>query len=163
MYICYNNQLNIIMKTQEKIYRSRVSILLFSIILLAFTPMFNRVNTTMMCVLGIILSFVLLILTGIRYIISGNKIIIKLWFISMGSVDILKIKSINRSYNRLSSPASSLKRLSIYRCETNNTLDALISPVREQAFLEELLKINPDIKINVSNKKGLWRIWDWDI
>jgi hypothetical protein len=39
----------------------------------------------------------------------------------------------------------------------------LISPVREQEFLEALKTVNPSIQITVSDKKGVWRFWDWDI
>jgi hypothetical protein len=39
----------------------------------------------------------------------------------------------------------------------------LISPVKEQEFINELKAINPDIDVNVPDKKKLWRIWDWDI
>ena len=38
-----------------------------------------------------------------------------------------------------------------------------VSPVREQEFIETLKAINPDIEINVSDKKGIWRILGWDI
>ncbi|MDR1202039.1 MAG: hypothetical protein LBL58_10490 [Tannerellaceae bacterium] len=53
-----------------------------------------------------------------------------------------------------------LKRL---RIDFVNKSSWLISPVQEQKFIEELKAINPDIYINVSNKKGIWRIQDWDI
>jgi hypothetical protein len=26
-----------------------------------------------------------------------------------------------------------------------------------------LKAINPNIEVDVPNKKGIWRIWDWDI
>ena len=38
-----------------------------------------------------------------------------------------------------------------------------VSPVREQEFLETLKNLNPNIQINVNDKKGWWRFWDWDI
>jgi hypothetical protein len=40
----------------------------------------------------------------------------------------------------------------------------LISPVREREFIDELKAVNPDIVIDVPpDKKGIWRVWDWDI
>jgi hypothetical protein len=39
----------------------------------------------------------------------------------------------------------------------------LISPAREQEFIEALKTVNPDIYVEVSDRKGVWRIWDWDI
>lgn len=152
------------MSTHKKVFRSRISVLLFGLILVIFIPislpMLQQNSIADICVIGGLLLFILFIFTGIRYIISGNKIVFKMWFIPMGSINILEISSLKRSYNPLSSPACSLKRLAAYRY---GNLYALLSPVREQAFLEELKTINPRIQINVSTKRGLWRIWDWDI
>ena len=39
----------------------------------------------------------------------------------------------------------------------------LISPANEKKFIDELKQINPNIKVSVSDKKGFWRIQDWDI
>ncbi|MDR0364732.1 MAG: PH domain-containing protein [Bacteroidales bacterium] len=39
----------------------------------------------------------------------------------------------------------------------------LISPVKEQEFIEELKAVNPDIYVRVPDKKGIWRVHDWDI
>jgi hypothetical protein len=55
--------------------------------------------------------------------------------------------------------AGSFKKLKI----TKSGFPYLISPVREQEFLDTLKEINPNISIRVSNKKGWWRFWDWDI
>lgn len=60
----------------------------------------------------------------------------------------------------LSSPAVSLKRLCIGFA---NERSWLISPVREEEFIEELKAVNPDISVNVPSKKGIWRIQDWDV
>lgn len=105
-------------------------------------------------------SFLLLIFLFIsmRYIISGSKL---LW--TTGSIDIRDIRLVKRTYNPLSAPAASLKRLSIYK-KGRKYPYIFISPVKEQQFIEELKAINPDINIIVPpDKKGIWRIWDWDI
>lgn len=152
------------MSTHKKVFRSRISVLLLGIVLATFIPillpMFQRNSIEDVCITGGAFLFVLFILTGIRYIVSGNKLLFRIWFIPTGSINILEISSLKRSYNPLSSPSASLKRLSAYR---HGNLYALLSPVREKAFIEELQTINPRIQIDVSNKKGLWRIWDWDI
>jgi hypothetical protein len=70
---------------------------------------------------------------------------------------------VERSYNPLSSPAGSLKRLSIRLVEGARYPYWLISPVREQEFIETLKSIDPSIYIHVTVKKGIWRFWDWDI
>jgi hypothetical protein len=111
--------------------------------------------------------FVVLVLLGMRYIISGDRLYIKMFFSSFESINIANIISVKRSYNPLSSPASSLKRLRIdYRMVKRKKylyLYMLISPVREQEFIDELKDVNSDISVNVPVKKGIWRIQDWDI
>ena len=152
------------MNINKKVFRSRISVLLCLFILMIFIPLLmlilrSRSIFGIFTMIGVFV-FLLFIFTGIRYIISENKIQIKLWFITFGSVNIKEISKIKRSYNPLSSPAVSLKRLSLYRF---GKIYALISPDNEQKFLEELKAINPYIDIDVSDEKGLWRIWDWDI
>jgi hypothetical protein len=70
---------------------------------------------------------------------------------------------VERSYNPLSSPAASLKRLRIGLGGKAKFPYMLISPVKEQEFIEELKAVNPDIYVRVPDKKGIWRVHDWDI
>ena len=42
-------------------------------------------------------------------------------------------------------------------------ISVLISPDREQEFIEELKAVNPGIYVNIPESKGIWRFWDWDI
>lgn len=116
-----------------------------------------------MYVLGGLLFLIVFLFTGMRYIISGSKLFLKIWFIPGWSVHIADIRSVERSYNLLSSPAASLKRLRLSLKEKAKYPYMLLSPVREQEFIDELKTINPDINVNVPEKKGIWRIWDWDI
>lgn len=152
---------------EKKIFRSRISVLLviilFTVLLLPIIPIINSGNISdpaaFYTVVGVIV-FIVLLLGGTRYIISNKWLYIKLWFIPFGQEDISVITSVKRSYNPLSSPAGSLKRLRVnFLCNSF----WLISPVREQEFLDTLKEINPKIQINVSNKNDWWRIWDWDI
>jgi hypothetical protein len=101
---------------------------------------------------------------GIAYVITNDTLFITMWGLSMNKgIPISEIVSVKRTYNPLSSPATSLKRLSI-RVNINSKFPyALISPVREQEFLDTLKAINPDIYISVNDRKAWWRIWDWDI
>jgi predicted ABC-type sugar transport system permease subunit len=157
---------------KKKVFRSRISVLLIVLMLLTLVPVFIWVvppliryeNFTMLWFFGGIMLFSLLLpillLGGMRYVISGGKLLIKICSIPCGSVEIADIVSVKRSYNPLSSPAASLKRLQIF-CAIGG--GCLISPVREQEFIETLKAINPDIQVDVPDKKGIWRMQDWNI
>ena len=144
----------------KKVFRSRISVLLIVLILTifipTFIPMFKYKTYGGLYISGVVLVFIILIFSGMRYVISDGKLYVKMWFIPNGSVNIADIVTVNRSYNPLSSPAASLKRLCI-----NSYW--LISPVREEKFIDELKAINPNISVHVPIRKGIWRFWDWDI
>lgn len=151
----------------EKIFRSRISILLLLLILAIFIPVsipiFQNKDYEGIYVLSGTFFLLLFLFTGMRYIISGSKLTFKIWFIPTWSVDIADIRSVKRSYNLLSSPAASLKRLHISLKRKTKYPDILISPAKEQEFIDELKAINPGINVNVYEKKSIWRIWDWDV
>ena len=79
------------------------------------------------------------------------------------SVNIADILSVERSYNPVSAPAASLKRLRIDFSKRKKYSYLLISPAREQAFIKALKKVNPNLCVHLPEKKGIWRIQDWDI
>jgi hypothetical protein len=116
-----------------------------------------------MYILGASFLFIILIFTGIRYVISEGKLYVKTWMFSGENVKISDIVSIKRSYNPLSSPACSLKRLRIDLKKQAKLPYMLLSPVREQEFIEELKFFDSDIYVCVHDKKGMWRVQDWDI
>jgi len=100
------------------------------------------------------------------YELTEKQLILKICGGSYFTFPLSVIASVERSYNPLSSPAGSLKRLKIRMKKGYKFPYALVSPVREQEFLETLKQLNPDINIRVSDKKGwhrIYRIWDWDI
>jgi hypothetical protein len=158
------------MKKEEKVFRSRISVLFFGFILAAFIGSIISVNDPdrlvvtdqVICKLGGVFLLVFVTICGICYVISDNKLCLKImWFIPFGCMNIADIVSVKRTYNPLASPAGSLKRLRVRF--TNNSFGWLISPSREQEFIEALKAINPDISVNIPERKGKWRIWDWDI
>ena len=164
------------MEKGGRIFRSRISVLLISIFFAIFIPITAAVikNVTIqgLCIVGGTFLMILFSYTGYRYIISGNKLYLKIWFISMGSADIADIISIERTYNPIASPAASLKRLCLRfkkGSKYSNWLtwqsapNWLLSPVRENEFIEKLKAINPDIYVHILPKTGKWRIGDWDI
>lgn len=155
------------MTTQRKVYRSRISILLLIIISFITIPvsisLFQDGSLLDKIIYSSIILIFTLLITGIRYVISGNILFIRIWFIPFGKVDINEISSIKRSYNPLSSPAASLKRLAIYRYSKPNVVHALISPNREKEFIEQLTQINPNIWVDMPQREEKGGVCDWDI
>jgi hypothetical protein len=152
---------------EKKVFRSRISVLLVGFILAVFIPctipMIKHVIISGLLIMGGTFLLMVLMFSGMRYIISDGTLYMKIWFIPSGSVRISSITSIKRSYNPLSSPAASLKRLRLDLRKSEKYPFMLISPVRETEFIEELKAVNPDITVKVPVKKGIWRIQDWDI
>ena len=151
--------------SSRKVFRSRISVLLIVFILAVFVPIVRSAGHEIakLITLGLIVLFIFFILTGMRYVVAEGKLWMKLGFISLGSIDIVRIRSVRRSYSPLSSLAASLKRLSLSFSSGGHWHNALIFPAREREFIEALRAVNPDILVEVTEKKGLWRVWDWDI
>ena len=150
-----------------KVFRSRISVLLIGFILAIFIPstipMIKHMIINGLWIMGGTFVFIVFLFSGMRYLITEDKLYVKIWMFSSWSVEIKNIISVERSYNPLSSPAASLKRLRVGLSEREKFPYVLISPVREQEFIEELKAVNPDINVSVTNEKGIWRIQDWDI
>lgn len=147
-------------------FRSRVSVLLLLFIVIIHLSILVSENfsTTSYLINACILLFVILVFFGIHYSIIDKKLISKLWFITLYETNIDKIEKIERSYNPISSPSASLKRLELTIKTTSvSRRYVLISPVKEKSFLELLRNINPDIIIEVNDKKNIFRFWDWDL
>lgn len=102
--------------------------------------------------LGILFIFFYFIFVGIiwfrtRYIIVNNKLLlIRIGPYTHSRFDIEKIKSIKRTKTMFASPANSMDRIEIL---DRNANCVFISPNNKQAFVKELLKINPTIETNV--------------
>jgi hypothetical protein len=94
------------------------------------------------------------------YEIANDNLRISIWGTCFTSCQISQIVSVKRSYHPCTPQvAGSFKKLKIIK----TGFPYLISPVREQEFLDALKEINPNSSICVSNTKGWWRFWDWDI
>jgi len=163
-------------KGKIKVFRSRISVLpvVFMLVMFIFAliPIFQRAIYQGMNIFVIMFLFFAFVLFGIRYVISGDTLCLKVWMIHKGSVNIADIISVERSYKQpplQASPAASFKKLRLdltgvtFGSKRAKFPYLLISPVREQEFIEELKAINPDIIVDVPVKKGIWRIQDWDI
>ncbi len=102
---------------------------------------------TIICI--VMLAFVLVTFLSIYYRIEGDKLVVYSFFIPT-AYPIDKIKEIKPTKSVLSSPATSLThRLAITftdRKILKSTIPLIISPVRQEQFIRNLLSINPEIK-----------------
>ncbi len=145
-------------------YRSRISVLLSVFLVSAFlNPLTEADNISKIVILTIVIAFVISLIVSINYTITEGNLIVRTLGFRMATIPIAYIKSIRRSYNPLSSPAASLKRLEVKFYHNGRLNTALISPVREVEFLERLKEINPNIEMQVPQKRSFLRLWDWDI
>jgi len=128
-----------------KIYKSKVDWWLVLIILAAFGyPVVDGIVSKeyMLSVVfsGILLLFYFLART-LRYKIDGEKLII--W---RTEIDIKTIRKVYATRNPLSSPALSINRIAIVY---NKYDEILLSPENRKDFVEELLKVNPNIEVKI--------------
>ena len=154
---------------EKKVFRSRISVLMMVFILaivsLPLIPMISSGNIfyPVFYIIAGVIVFIVLLVSGFRYVITDGQLRVSTWGTRTWTCPLSKIVSVERSYNPLSAPAASLKRLLVRFEKGYKYPFTLISPVREKEFLETLKKHNPDIYIRVPDKKGWWRFWDWDI
>jgi hypothetical protein len=146
-------------------FRSRVSVLILLFIVLTVVPIFslgkpNEEAWVAFSVLGLSIGIVVLMLFGMRYEIGENYLIIKVGPIPYSRIKLSEIEKVERSYNPLSSPAASLKRLYI----KSKKKDLLISPSDEGEFVRKLKQRNPHIAIQIDDSDDeWWKFWNWDV
>lgn len=132
-----------------KIYKSKVD---WWLGLVLVYPIFRSVASIIegewIGYIGIVLCllFIVFISKSTRYIISENYLIVKCMFIVNDKIEISKIRKIEKTNSILSSPAFSLDRIAI---KFNKYDEVYISPKERQAFIDELLKINPEIESTI--------------
>ena len=165
----------VIIKSKMKtVFRSRISILLtivfwtvflfgYFLVFKSYRASHNAEFIVILVIFSLIIILFCFIWFGVRYIITENKLIIKVGSIRFAGIRISEIVSIHRTYNPLSSAAVSLKRISLKLKPKSKFPYILISPNNEKQFIDLLLDQNPNIEVNVPCKKSVWRIFDWDI
>jgi hypothetical protein len=132
-----------------KIYKSKIdywlAIPLLYPVFLSFSCLFEGKWIGLVGLVGIIF-FIWFVSKSTRYIVDGNLLIVKCMFIVNEKIEISKIRKIEKTNSILSSPALSLDRIAI---KFNKFDEVYISPKEKQAFIDELLKINPEIEIKI--------------
>lgn len=94
---------------------------------------------------GIVL-FIWLMSWSTRYIIDGNQLIVKCMFVVNDTIEINKIRKIEKTNSVLSSPALSLDRIAI---RYNKFDEVYLSPKERQLFIDELVAIHPEIEVTL--------------
>ena len=128
-----------------KIYKSKVDWWLVVLILGVFG--YPIVDGILMqeYLLSVVFSLVLVLFyflsKTIKYVIKGDSLMI--W---KTQIKINSIRKIYKTNNPLSSPALSLDRIAIVY---NKYDEVLISPKERKQFVEDLLKVNPDIIVEI--------------
>lgn len=85
--------------------------------------------------------------TGFRYTIDGTKLTVTMLYVVKNTYDIGEIVEVKSTNTILSSPAASMDRLAISFKGRRSPL--VISPKNKHAFVEDLVSINPDIRVLV--------------
>ena len=149
----------------EKVFRSRFSVVFFGIFIAIFIMCtIPPINIPALCIISGTVIFIALLIGGIRYVILEDKLYLKIWTIPYWTVKIASIKSVERSYNLLLPKLSgSFKGIRIIYLGKVSLGSILITPAREQEFIEQLLKNNSNIYVRVPVKKRIWCFLDWDV
>lgn len=102
--------------------------------------------------LGIILlviAFIAHLFLTTYYQVNGNMLKIKSGFLFNKTIDINSIKEIKETNNPLSSPAISLDRIVI---SYNKHDTVIISPKERKGFINQLIRVNPAIRVILKKK-----------
>lgn len=132
-------------------FRSRISVVLIVFLLAVLaSPIYIAIITHEIKGLLIILFACLVTIStlfGITYTIEGKKLYVGMFFFFKGEeYDLTKLESISPTRTLLSSPAASLKRIKL---DFGVGRPLVISPAAQDLFIEEILKVNPKVKVNL--------------
>jgi len=145
-----------------KKYKSKIGWEIIIILVLVFTWIFydliksdiNWNSTTLISFLILFLSVILIgyILFSIRYFINFDKaeLLVKIGVFKYAKISISKIHKIKETRTILSSPAASLDRLEVFYHQFKSVI---ISPKNKEEFIQDLHKINPEIKVMYRKNK----------
>jgi hypothetical protein len=132
----------------RSIYKSKLGLeLIIPLILIVGYVLFELIsNRIWMGTLVMVLTILLILYTilSIKYKIENDNLNITCTVFMNVNIDIKSIRKVSETYNPLSSPATSIDRLEIFY----NKFDSiLISPKKKKEFIEDILKINPNIEV----------------
>ena len=134
-------------------FKSKVDLwlaaVLWGTVVICFFPIFLEKGLIIGLTIGSSMAiFILLLWINTKYYIRDEHLVIK-GVLKDTLIPIVSITSVNSTRNPSSAPALSMDRLEI---NYGNFDFVLISPLEKERFMEELLKINPQIKIGGKSK-----------
>ena len=134
-----------------KTYRSKIDLWLMALVFIPLVfPVVNGIlekDWSMLITFTIINALIIYLFSETKYIINGSKLNVRAGILVNTNIKIDEIKSVTKTYNPLSAPALSINRLEI---KYGSNYDyALISPKDRAGFVQDLLKINPNIIIKL--------------
>lgn len=112
----------------------------------AVFPLFWTFDWVLLSIDVVVALFLIEVFRNTKYVIDGEKLIVKTGFKLSSSCDICQIKSITKTRTLLSAPALSLDRLKV-KLKGGDVI--VISPRKKRAFVEHLLKVNPQIVVGI--------------
>lgn len=138
----------------KSVYKSKVDIwLVFVIIGFTLVPvipiLYIDTSAIAFCIVAVILVFIIFIISllfSIKYIIEGNRLVVKCSFLSSESFIIDDIQSIKATRTFLSAPAASLDRLEL----SFRNGSVVISPKDKINFIKTISELcSHEIKISI--------------
>lgn len=93
------------------------------------------------------IAFIFYLFLQTKYIVTNTVLQVKSGFLVNKKIAIQEIISIAKTDSIMSAPANSIMDRIEVRYKPNKSV--IISPKEKQAFVEQLLAINPNIKINL--------------
>jgi len=133
-----------------KKYKSKISWKLIAFLavmfsFIGFEVVTNPINWLALIVLLLCLLFIIHLFTSISYTIIEDELKVKAGFLVNTKIPISFIHKIKETNNLISSPAASLDRLEIFYGKYDSII---ISPMDKNEFIQDLLKINPNIEVD---------------
>ena len=133
----------------NKVFPTKVDLILFlpPVLILSVLSIFLTFSQEWpaVVIVLVVLLFILYLIRSIKYTIEGKNLRVQCGFFINKIISIDSITTIHETNMMLSAPAASLDRLEIVY-NTNNSV--LISPDNKDAFIKEILELNPSVKVN---------------
>ena len=130
----------------KKVFKAKISYtILAAVYITALSPLaLEGFDANYAIISAILLVPVTLLFFGIRYIIEGDNLIVRIVFFNQ-TYPINQISHIRPTRSILSAPAPSLDRLAIGINKWGEEL--VISPADKEGFIEAIREVNKNIKV----------------